>query len=428
MIRGVGPRGAVAINVATMIGAGPLITIPLVVEALHGSISVWVWLAGATIAACDGLCYAELASLFPQSGGTYAYLREALGPRFGRPAAFLYVWQFIFWAPLTLASGYIGFAQYAAFIVPAFGRDLAPQLLAMCVGLITLASLYRTIPRVTRTALWLGITALLTLAIVAFCGVAHPSHSPLPAAFSTSGFDLAALGSALVIVLYDYAGYTGICALGDEIIAAPRTVPRAIIASIALVAGAYLLLNLGVFALLSPQEVRSTSSLAAVVVERAFGHSAAIIVTFAILITAFASTYGLLLSAARVPYAAARDGDFLAAFARLHPSKRFPDVALVTIGLLALPAAFLPLDHVIAALTAGIVLIAGMTTNLAVIVARSRGLRAPFRLPLYPLPVILAGLSWLGIFWSSGAQAMTFGLVTLAGGGIVYATLLRRAR
>ena len=112
MIRGVGLRSAVAINVATMVGAGPFITLPLVVTALHGSVSAIAWVLGALIALCDGLVWAELGARYPRSGGTYTYLREAFGPRGpGRFVAFLFVWQFLFWAPLILASGYIGFAQ-----------------------------------------------------------------------------------------------------------------------------------------------------------------------------------------------------------------------------------------------------------------------------------------------------------------------------
>ena len=151
MIRGIGLRSAVAINVATMVGAGPLITIPLVVAALHGSLSVWPWIAGAAIALCDGLVYAELASRFPRSGGTYAYLREAFGPHGpGRLAAFVFVWQLLFVAPLTLATGYIGFAQYAAYLWPALGAEWPAHAVALGVGVVTLLSLYRTIPRIAR--------------------------------------------------------------------------------------------------------------------------------------------------------------------------------------------------------------------------------------------------------------------------------------
>jgi amino acid transporter len=423
MIRGVGLRSATAINVATMVGAGPFITLPLVVAALGGSVSAAAWLVGALIALCDGLVWAELASRFPRSGGTYAYLREAFGARgAGRLLAFLFVWQFLFWAPLTIASGYIGFAQYAAYLIPALAAPLPTHLIAAAVGLLTLAALYRAIPQVARLGLVLGTVALVTLIVVAGAGFAHP-RAPLAEMFHATlalGFALPALGSALVITLYDYAGYADVCALGEEVIAPARTIPRAVVLSVCCVGAAYLLLNLGVVTALTPHEIAASSTVAALVAERALGVPFAVVVTLAVLATAFGSTYGLLLAAARVPYAAAKDGDFLAPFARLHPSGRFPHVALVAIGLLALPASLLPLDAVIKALTAGIVLVQGVGQVVALALVRGVRPDAPFRVPLYPLPPLVALCGWLFLFWSSGAAAIAFGLVTLALGALVF--------
>ncbi|MHB8145475.1 MAG: amino acid permease, partial [Vulcanimicrobiaceae bacterium] len=70
MIRGIGTRGAVAVNVIAMIGIGPLITIPLVLAQLAGPLALVGWIAGAVVALCDGLVWAELGSRYPGSGGT----------------------------------------------------------------------------------------------------------------------------------------------------------------------------------------------------------------------------------------------------------------------------------------------------------------------------------------------------------------------
>ena len=428
MIRGVGLCSAVAINVATMVGAGPFITLPLVVTALHGSVSAIAWVLGALIALCDGLVWAELAARYPRSGGTYTYLREAFGPRGpGRFVAFLFVWQFLFWAPLILASGYIGFAQYAAYLVPSLSGAVPTHLLAMAAGVVVLLSLYRKIPQIARTALVLGAIALATLLAVAFAGLAHP-YAPLthtiPTTF-TFAVGLSALGGALVNTLYDYSGYGDVCALGDEVLAPSRTIPRAVVLSVLFVGAAYVLLNLGVAAAVAPKDIMASTAIASLVAERAGGAPFAVAVTLAVMITAFASTYGLLLAASRVPYAAALEGDFLAPFAKLHPSGRFPAVSLVTIGLLALPASLLSLDFVINALTAGIVLVQGAGQIVALVLARNAAPGAPFRVPLYPLPPLIALAGWLFLFWSTGALAIAFGLATLAIGAIVF---LVRAR
>jgi amino acid transporter len=431
MIRGVGLRSAVAINVATMVGAGPFITLPLVVAALHGSVSAVAWVVGAVIAACDGLVWAELASRYPRSGGTYVYLREAFGARGpGRFIAFLFVWQFLFWAPLVIASGYIGFAQYAAYVVPAVGSPVATHAVAVAVGLVTLLALYRPIPAIARTALALGAVALVTLLAVAFAGLTHP-YAPLARTLPstlTFGAGIAALGNALVLTLYDYSGYGDACSLGDEVIAPARTIPRSIVLSVAFVAVAYVLLNLGVAAAVAPADIMRSTAIASTVAERAFGTPFALAVSVAVMVTAFASTYGLLLAASRVPYAAATDGDFLAPFARLHRSGRFPAISLVTLGILALPASLLPLDAVIAALTAGIVIVQGAGQIVALALARARHPDAPFRVPLYPLPALIALAGWLFLFVSTGAVAIAFGLATLAAGALVYLVRARVAR
>ena len=415
-----------------MIGAGPLITIPLVVVALHGSVSVAAWVLGALIAICDGLVYAELASRFPGSGGTYVYLREAFGAsRFGKLFAFLFVWQFIFWAPLTLASGYIGFAQYAGYLAPIFGTNqIAQRALAVGVGALTLFLLYRAIPTIARVATGLSVVAVATIVIIAFAGLTHPTVSLatiVPQSFTSVGW--LALGSALIYILYDYSGYNEVCALGDEVRDPVRTIPRTIVLSVALVATLYVLLNLGVFSAIPVDLVAKSQSVASLVIERTWGAIPAAIVTVLILITAFASTYGLLLGSARIPYAAALDGNFLRPFAHLHASGKFPDVSLVALGLIALPAtAFLTLDQVINALSAGIFLIQGIGQIAALVLLRRTAPPAPYRMWLFPLPAIVALGGWVALFTQTTTTGMAFGVLTLALGAVVFFVRAKRMR
>ena len=141
----------------------------------------------------------------------------------------MYVWQFLFVMPLILASGYIGFAQYAAYLVPAAAATAARSTRSRsAVGVVTLLSLYRTIPHVARTALVLGAVAVLTLARRSRPAASlHPAQTVgalLAPAFSPHGLGIAGFGAALVITLYDYAGYNDVCQLGDEVIAPVRTI------------------------------------------------------------------------------------------------------------------------------------------------------------------------------------------------------------
>jgi len=160
--------------------------------------------------------------------------------------------------------------------------------------------------------------------------------------------------------------------------------------------------------------------LASTIVERALGVPAAVGITLLILVTAFGSVYGNLLAASRIPYAAALDGNFLRPFAHVHTRHRFPDVSLLVIGGIALVACFFTLDQVINALTAGIVLVQSVAQIIALFVMRARGGRAPYRMWLYPLPALLALSGWIYIFFSTGASAIKYGLVTLMAGACVY--------
>src|SRR6476469_2779726 len=133
---------ATALNMTNMMGAGPFITIPLLMTALGGPQAMLGWIVALVIVLCDSMVWSELGAAMPASGGSFGYLREAFGREtFGRLMAFLFVWQFILSGPLEIASGYIGFAQYLSYI----WHGLSPRTLfaaAGAVGLLNVALLY----------------------------------------------------------------------------------------------------------------------------------------------------------------------------------------------------------------------------------------------------------------------------------------------
>jgi len=431
MIRAIDLRGAVSVNMITMIGIGPLITLALVLSYLNGPLALVGWIAGALVSMCDGLVWAELSSRYPGSGGTYVYLREIFGREgAGRMLAFLFNWQFVFYATLLIASGYIGFASYAAYLFPIVGEStFAHDALAVSMGVVTMILVYRKVTVAERLSVVFFVAAVSTLVLIIAAGLSHPDfhqafHLDKPVVFGL-GF-LGGLGQAMVITMYDYAGYSQAALMGDEVIDPVRTIPRSIIISILLLATLYVLLQLAVNAVVPWQSLAADPNssnaqfVAATVVSRNWGPWAAKFVTFMILVTAFASAYGSLLGFARIPYAAALDGAFLRPFAKLHPTGRFPYVSVLVIGLLTLPAACLPLTQVINWLTAGIVLIQAIAQIVALAVLRGRGEMPPFRMWLYPLPPIVALVGWLLLFASTGASAIVFGIATLALGTVVY--------
>jgi amino acid transporter len=440
LVRGVGLLGAVAINAISMIGIGPLITIPLVLGALHGPLSLVGWLLGALLALCDGLVWAELGSLLPGSGGTYGYLREIFGKeRFGQLLAFLFVWQTVFVAPLNQATGYIGFANYAGYLFP--GIAASPwtlKTLAIGVGVATLVALYRGITSVSKIGILLAGGSILTLLLVIVSSYVHFSPAQALTLPPHDSFWLglrAGLGQALIIAMYDYLGYNQSSCIGGEVVNPARTVPRSIVISILLVAVLYVSMQLGILGAIHWQAVIPNADgslpplgqhVASAVVEGAFGGAAAVGVTVLILVTAFASVYGNLLGYSRVPFAAAADGLFLKPFAHVHPKLRFPDTALIVMGLLSLVACLIPLDQLINALTTGIVIIQPVAQIAALVLIRARGIRSPYRMWLFPVPALLALIGWIYIFMSAGMAAILFGVVSLLAGGAVFLWRARR--
>src|SRR6476469_7085280 len=124
LIRGVRLWGATTLNMIDMIGVGPFITMPLIIAAMGGPQAMIGWIFGAVLVICDGLVWAELGASMPKSGGPYNYLKEIYGPnKLGRLMSFLFIWQLSFSAPLSIASGGIGLAQYASYIFPQMGRE-----------------------------------------------------------------------------------------------------------------------------------------------------------------------------------------------------------------------------------------------------------------------------------------------------------------
>lgn len=429
LVRGIDLRGAVAINMITMIGIGPLITIPLVLAQLHGPLSIAGWVVGALLALCDGLVWAELGSLLPGSGGTYGFLRAAFPPAVGRALAFLFVWEMIFAGPLLVASGYIGFAGYATFLFPTLaGSAWAVKAIAAGVGCVTLAALYRRITSIAQFSLWLGVAAVVTLLSVTVAGYAHFSPH---LAFALGQGDsmwtglLGGLGAALVYTMYDYVGYGQVTCVGDEVAQPRRTLPRAIIISIFAVGALYVAMQVAILGAVHWQQLDPNFP-GSQVVAAAFGHPAAVAVTLLILLTAFASVYGNLLGFSRIPFAAARDGAFLAPFARVHPALQIPSVSLLVVGLLAIAACAFTLDQVIAALTAGLVLVQSIAQIAGLIVLRARGERGGYRMPLYPLPALVAAAGWIVIFFHTGTPAIVFGLTSVGCGALVYAFVAKR--
>lgn len=431
--RSLGLKGAIALNMLDMIGVGPFITLPLMLAAMGGPQAMLGWVLGAALALCDGLVWAELGAAMPEAGGSYAFLRKIYSGSNGRNGigrflAFLFLFQLLFSAPLSVASGCIGLGQYATYLWPelaghtsvhsahlgayTIGVSAGPStLVAIAAVVAAVVLLYRGLAslRIVAGVMWCAVMAL--IAWILETSIAHGSLRQAlafpPHAFAlTPGF-FVGLGSAMLIATYDYWGYYNIAFLGGEVKDAARNVPRAILISIALVAALYLAMNVAVLSVLpwqrmiGPQGSAGALSLdarravIAVFMQTAYGNVAGPLAgklaAVLVMVTAFASVFSLLLGYSRIPYAAARDGNFFTIFGRVH-RRGFPNISLLALGAAAACFCFFSLADVIAALVVLRILLQFLLQHLGVMVLRRTqpALKRPFRIWLYPLPPLLA--------------------------------------
>jgi len=457
LIRGIGLGTATALNMIDMIGVGPFITMPLVVAAMGGPQALLGWILGALLAICDGLVWAELGAALPSSGGSYVYLREIYGPKsLGRLVSFLFIWQLSFSAPLSIASGAIGFAKYTAYLMPSLETQyLARQwnlhvpllgnlqlgwavegttFLAIGVVLVAMFLLYRRITQIGRISRFLWLAVMATIGWIIFAGLTHfdraRAFSFPPHAFTLSGNFWAGLGAAMLLATYDYWGAYNVCFIGDELKEPGKTIPRAVLLSILLVAGLYLLMNLSVLGVVDWHEIisaaRSDNKLYVFssMMQRIYGGWAGNLVTGLIMLTAFASVFSLVLGYSRVPYAAALDGNYFKVFSRVHPKHQFPHISLLALGGMALLFCFFTLAEVIAALVVIRILLQFLLQAVGLIVLRIRrpDLHRPFRMWLYPLPAILAIVGFVYVVFNrhDAAKQIRFAAVILIVGLILY--------
>jgi amino acid transporter len=449
--RRIGLRSAVLFNMLEMIGVGPFITLPLVIAAAGYRLSVWAWVLGAVIAVADGLVWAELGAAFPRAGGSYAFLREIYGPdRAGNWLSFLYVWQLSFSAPLAIASGCIGLSSFLAWFWP--GLDQAPlaslpalhyaNFAAVAACLLVTALLYRNLSSITRLAWVLFAGVMAAIAGVIVSGFAHAYATggwQMPASPAQSvAIALGGLAQATLITTYDYWGYYNICFLGSEVRRPERTIPRAILLSVLFVSGFYVAMNLA--GLPSMRDAASHIAagatvrlqLVADIAQSAFGRLAGRLMAALIVWTAFASVFSLLLGYSRVPYAAAKDGNYFRYLAAIHPRHGIPHRSLVALGLVASCFCFFSLAQVITMLVVTRILLQFFLQQVGVMLLRRQrpDLPRPFKMPLYPLPplVAIAGFIFILVNRSHALGGLAVAAAIAVSGTAIYLIRARSLR
>ncbi len=440
--RGLGLVEATSLNMTFMVGIGPFVVIPLVIQAMGGRASLLAWAAGGALALFDGCIWAELGAAMPQAGGSYVYLREAYGrERWGRLLSFLFIWQTLFQGPLSIASGALGFADYATYLGTRTGHvarivgllgSHGKNVIAGAIVVLAVILLYRRIGQIGRISVLFSAVVIGTILWIVWGGATHfDPHR----AFDSSGGGwkpswllLVGLGHGTVQTIYSYLGYYNVANLGGEMKEPEKNIPRAIFISILGITALYLAMQTSILSVIPWREAAHSSFIASAFIERLDGGNWATLATALILITALGSVFSGMLGYSRVPYAAAADGNFLRVFGRVHPTKHFPHISLLALAGAALIFCLaLKLAEAIRAILAMRCIIQFIGQGVGLVLLRQRWgqERLPFRMWLYPVPVVIAILGWGGIFLATGSRPMLASILAAATGIVVY---LGRAR
>ena len=351
----------------------------------------------------------------PGSGGSYHFLKDIYGrldPTWGRLIPFLFIWQFLFSGTCETASAYIGGLKYLEYAIPGLEES------ARCAGTCPAASTRWRPPSVWRDdSLVPPYPRARPIESVLLRGNPRgPAVGDRLRACPISTWRLlrvpagtyecaqrtrtlpAGLGAAMTIAIYDYFGYYNICFLGDEVRRTPaKRFPRAVISSVWIIGILYILMTVAIIGVIPWQEAAQSEAVAANLVgAESLVRCVATAFAWLVVWTALAGVFAMSLGYSRIPFAAARNGDFFNVFGTLH-SGGFPVVSIVCLGVLTAAACYLPLDDVIDAAVAVRILVQfiGQIVGLHILRTTRPDFPLPFRMRLYPLPSLIALVGWL---------------------------------
>jgi fructoselysine transporter len=425
--RGLSLTQATAVNMIDMVGIGPFVTLSMIVGLMHGPASIFAWLLGALLAFVDGMVWAELGAKWPQAGGSYVFLQKLFGEKkWGRLMAFLFIWQTTIQAPLVIASGAIGFAKYFSYLVPL--NDLEKKVVSGSLVILLVALLYRNIKSIGRISVVLWVITGGTILWLIGSGFGHFNASRAfnltLTGFDTSALLFAALGQASLKAVYSYLGYYNVCHLGAEIKDPEKNIPRSIFLSITGIAILYLAMQTMVVGVLPWETVAKSDFVASIYFEHIYNsHFVGQVATFLILIIAMASLFSAILGYSRIPYAAAKEGDFFRVFAKVHPKYHFPHVSLLAIGAVGfIFSLLLRLGEVITTILMMRMLVQFVSQAVGVIAwhYRKPHEERPYKMPLFPIPAVLSIAIWLYIFFSNEVKYQLFAFGVITSGIVAY--------
>src|SRR5690349_6428589 len=394
--RGLSIRGVVALAVSDITPMASLLIIAPVVLGLAGTASFWAYLVGCFLAICVALCMGELGSMYPVAGGLYSIVHRVLG----RPLGFLALIDYIAQGVFLPASIALGIGTYLHALNDSININLSS---AIAMAVVTLLAVLRIHVGAVLVAVFLSIEVLV-IALLSVAGISHWNQplsiltKPVIADHGTlSAVGLAAVVAALAITMFSVNGYDSAINFSEETRGAPSNIGKAVV--IAALTGIVLELVPFIGGLFGAQDLQAYLSSATPLTDLVgsdWGHTAETIIILGALAAVINAILAITLQFARILWSSARDRAWPhpvnTALGRVHPRFQSPWVATLITGGIATVLCFA--SNLVTAVTFTAVLIIVLYGLIAVaaLVSRTRDRDAtrPSRMPLWPLPPVLA--------------------------------------
>jgi len=413
---------AVGIIVGIIIGAGIFKTPALVAGNVDSTTTlVLAWILGGLISLIGALCYAELASTYPDAGGDYHFLTRAFGQRL----SFLFAWgrlTVIQTGSIALLAFVLG--DYASAVLP-LGPYSTPLYAAVVVAALTVLHVAGR-PKTAFAQNVLTSVEILGVLLVAFVGLFGPSAAPATASATSTS---AGFGLVMVFVLLTYGGWNEASYVSAEVREPGRNMVRALVISILLVTALYVVVNVGLVRGLGLAGLAASKAPAAELLEKMTGRATAVLVSVIVVVSTLTSVNATIFTGARSAYAVGRDFRPFRVLGRWHGGRQAPVNALIVQAIIALllivvgagtRRGFETMVEYTAPVFWTFILLAGIA--LFVLRRREPTRPRPFRVPFYPLTPIVFCATCVYLLYSSLAYTglgALLGVAVVAAGAIV---------
>jgi APA family basic amino acid/polyamine antiporter len=411
---------AVMYGVGLILGAGIYILIGDV-AGIAGNAMWMSFVIAAVIAAFTGLSYAELSSMFPRSAAEYVFVKNAFKNNL---LAFVAGWLITFVAIASAATVAIGFSGYLASFFPQFDPVLSAVALVAALSAINFIGIRESVwMNTTFTLVELAGLAIVVVAAVLLGSFVEVDYYAMPPAVSTFSLSVGAILGAAGLAFFAYFGFENLANISEETKNATRTIPKALIISIVITTGVYILIAVSVIALVGWEELSSTGAPLALAAEKAFGRTGVTALSAIALFATSNTVLMMLVAGSRIMFGMSKERALPAALGRVHPATKTPGVAVVLTMLLTVALVALSRGSIftVANIAVFAIFMVYVAVNLSLIWLRyrqpelERPFRSPVRIGWFP---VLAGLG----FATSLAMLTQFDSVTMMAGAAAVAT------